>query len=552
MKIEYENISVKLSIPAREEFVTEKEVLDRIIPTYRPYFKVNLEEDESFSGSQDSADRFGPGKKYTRRTNLSSYSHFKNITYSECIKELTKSPNQGIFVVRPSPQGESYLNLTIKYYQNQFVHINIEEIKDEDSKSQYKLGTQIFDSLEEIEFRYVKEFNKKVNEATTNRKFVQVNTFTELEEYVKNLKSRDKEKFQYNFSLIETYPQHLVLVFCPSTENTNAKREFIKIKQNGYFFHNKLHKRLEDLIFYFKTHFTTKQYRKEMLAFRNYSPRSKIKTGIELDEPEGPSAANEWQDENIADETPFPEKTAYIPANNTGGESGWGGDSSSYQNNVAQFSTFEKNDEWGESMPRNRGSFAKPEDRNDDWNASNNNSYSQNSNSSNSYNRRGRGGFRGRGRGRGGDRGGGDRACFKCGETGHFARECPSNDDSGGGYNNNRGGYNRRGRGGGRFNDDGGFRSKRRDFSDEDTGGGNGWGRRDDDRNSNKNDSEWGGGDQDNDNKGGESGWGAGESNRGGNSQHAFGRDDGNGSSWGGDGRNEPKEESVGGDDAGW
>ena len=83
LKIEYENISVKLSIPARDEYITEKEVLDRILPTYRAHFNVNLEEDSSFSGSQDSIDRFGPGNKYTRRTNLSSYSHFKNITYGE-------------------------------------------------------------------------------------------------------------------------------------------------------------------------------------------------------------------------------------------------------------------------------------------------------------------------------------------------------------------------------------------------------------------------------------------------------------------------------------
>ena len=348
-----------------------------------------------------------------------------------------------------------------------------------------------------------------------------------------------------------------MLCFCPSTENTNSKREFIKIKHNGFHFHNKLHRTFDILITYFKSNFSTKQYRKEMHVFRNYSPRSKIKTGVELEEQQSvPNAAEEWQDDRIPDETPFPEKTMYIAASN-GEESGWGGNSTyNNNNNVAQFSTFDKNDEWGDS--NNDRSFTKTEDRNDEWNASN--SYSQNSNyggfrgcGRGGFN--GRGGFRGRGRGRSDRQGGGDRACFKCGETGHFARECPNEDnDNGGGFS--RGNYNRRARGRGRFGDDRGFRGRRREFDNREDDGNDQWGRRDDDMDetsSNKQGSKWG--NDDADNNGNESGWAGNNASSHRDDRrksHAFGaKDEGNGSNWGNEADDGPKDDNVG-DESGW
>lgn len=51
IKIEYENLSVRLS--ATSESITEKEALDRIYPSYRPHFKIDIEKDVSLKMLND-------------------------------------------------------------------------------------------------------------------------------------------------------------------------------------------------------------------------------------------------------------------------------------------------------------------------------------------------------------------------------------------------------------------------------------------------------------------------------------------------------------------
>lgn len=81
IKIEYDHLSVKLA--ASPDLVSEKEALDRIYPTYRPHFRVDLKADLSTKNLSDSKDRFGPGNRYKARKNLSSYPKFMNITVGQ-------------------------------------------------------------------------------------------------------------------------------------------------------------------------------------------------------------------------------------------------------------------------------------------------------------------------------------------------------------------------------------------------------------------------------------------------------------------------------------
>lgn len=101
--------------------------------------------------------------KYKKRKEFSSVAHFKNVTCNEASKELLKLQSRGSYIIRPSPKGERFITLTLNYYKNHLVNIEIEEIKSEFT-AKYKIKDQEFDSLQEIEIRYVKEFNKRVKE----------------------------------------------------------------------------------------------------------------------------------------------------------------------------------------------------------------------------------------------------------------------------------------------------------------------------------------------------------------------------------------------------
>lgn len=72
----------------------------------------------------------------------------------------------------------------------------------------------------------------------------------------------------YKFAILENYPGHIVLCYIP---RTSLVREFIKVKANGYWFHQKFQTSVQALISYFKANFKDSEYRKYVK--RAKSPR---------------------------------------------------------------------------------------------------------------------------------------------------------------------------------------------------------------------------------------------------------------------------------------
>jgi hypothetical protein len=548
IKIEYENLSVKLS--ATGDPIVEKEALDRIQSAYKPHFRVDLDKDISMKVLNDSKDRFGPGGKYKARS-FGQYQKYKNITCGQSVAYLQDKP-KGEFLFRPSPRGDRFMNLSLKFYDNQIINIEVEEIKNADS-TEYSISDMKFTSLQELEVRYIRELNKRVHELIKSPKFVKCPTITDFEGMLISEKKSKPETIPYKFTILADYPQHAVIGYIPGNDANKVKCEFIKIKHKGFFFHDKVHTNLTHLVIFFKKNYQSKSYRRYVESKKRKTPTHRIVQNIEQ-EPNDPNdnvpnAVSDWTGDAGVGQTPFPAKTNYVGdmgqsdwnmsshgganfSSHDAGESGWGGKTETKHERVKNESG------WGGDEPKSAG-----------WGANNNNDDDRNNSfSQNSDGGRGRGGYRGRGRGdfrgdfrgrgrgdfrgdrRGGGGGGGDRACFKCNETGHFARECPNGDGGFGGgrrnddRNNDRRGYDR----GDDRRDD--RRDNRRDDRRDDRGGdrrddrggdngGSSWG-------ATKQESEWG-----NDKKG--SSWGASNDNKG--------------SSWGND--NEKKNE---GGNSGW
>ena len=99
---------------------------------------------------------------------------------------------------------------------------------------------------------------------------MQCSTVDELEEALKKEKSEDPNKIPYRFTILEMYPQNIILGYIPKEK---LIKEYIKVKPKGFYFHQIYHNPFSYLINWFKEHFKEKDYQKEMKKVR--SPRVK-------------------------------------------------------------------------------------------------------------------------------------------------------------------------------------------------------------------------------------------------------------------------------------
>jgi transcription elongation factor SPT6 len=73
----------------------------------------------------------------------------------------------GDYLIRPSSAGEDWLTLSWKFFDNIVVHQNIQEadkLPGTNIGSKFIIGSESYESLQEINDRYMRECTKKVLE----------------------------------------------------------------------------------------------------------------------------------------------------------------------------------------------------------------------------------------------------------------------------------------------------------------------------------------------------------------------------------------------------
>lgn len=198
------------------------------------------------------------------------HGRFANITCEKAVENLKREDN-GEFYFRPSSRGSNNLTLTWKFFETNIVHIDIQEFDKAvgaNIGSRLKISNEYYETLQEIVERYITPCNRSLREVTLHAKFLRCKSMDEMKTHLENEKKQDAAKIPYRVTILDEYPQHLILAYIPKTD---VVREFIKVKPRGYFFHQRYLCPFQMLINWFKKNFKNRDY--QTLLRRATSPQ---------------------------------------------------------------------------------------------------------------------------------------------------------------------------------------------------------------------------------------------------------------------------------------
>jgi len=173
---------------------------------------------------------------------------------------MLKKEDNGEFYFRPSSRGQDHLTLTWKFFENNIVHIDIAESDKAigaNIGSKLRISDEVYENLQEIVERYITPCNRSLREVIQHPKFLRCQNVEELKKSIEKEKEEENSKIPYRFTILDKYPQYVVLAYIPKKE---VVREFIKIKPRGYFFHHQYHYPFQNMINWFKQEFRSKDY----------------------------------------------------------------------------------------------------------------------------------------------------------------------------------------------------------------------------------------------------------------------------------------------------
>lgn len=263
-KIDY--IRLRLTVSVRDQDLSAHKDFLRNSKTLEKWglsddsFKVYKDEDYPLLSGSD-RHKFRLTQRFVPRK--IRHPHFKNMPLANA-QEYLKDRPQGEFVIRPSSQGNSCLNVTWKIFPKVFCHLLI---KEGHKSEQEVISQQLFLAREKEPFRslddiiesYLKPVNLLIRSVMTNAKFL-FEPIDKVKDKVKQVKKKNPNKIPYFFSANQQYPEYLVLTYI--LHKLKIVHELIKLKPDGFIFHDQKFFSIEDLISFFKKNLKTADYSK--------------------------------------------------------------------------------------------------------------------------------------------------------------------------------------------------------------------------------------------------------------------------------------------------
>eukprot|EP00743_Colponemidia_sp_Colp-15_P007289 GILK01007872.1.p1 GENE.GILK01007872.1~~GILK01007872.1.p1 ORF type:complete len:1816 (-),score=424.36 GILK01007872.1:186-5633(-) len=225
--------------------------------SFGEYFLHSKEDMEEAEPKEDKTAKSKKTKAFVPR----SINHplFHNWSMRKTLQHLADK-DQGEAVVRPSSKGTSNLTLTWKFYDDSYVHVDIEE-KSRD-KNTTTIGKKLvingreYADLDELSARYVERCATYARDMMEHEKFTDVGV-TELEAKAKADKAAAPKRIWYQVTIDPRYPGYFLLCVMP---HDTFRIEYIKVVPEGYRFRTITHRSPLELFNWWKKNFANPQY----------------------------------------------------------------------------------------------------------------------------------------------------------------------------------------------------------------------------------------------------------------------------------------------------
>ncbi|KAJ3397930.1 Transcription elongation factor spt6 [Lobulomyces angularis] len=216
-------------------------------------FESSIRKDEYFSEEaekNDIKDREALTRKVqAKKIRKVNHPDFYNIDYRKA-EEMMKDKPVGFYILRPSTKGINHLSVTWKVLDGICQHVDIVDFEENGVKG-FMVNDQKFSELDELLIHYIEPMSRNVREITENIKFQKNKNLEETKAYIRE-QTKLIKRTVYGLIPVENRPGKFYFVYQHYGGNPIPKYEPISVRSEGFFFREKLFKRLEDLIVGFK------------------------------------------------------------------------------------------------------------------------------------------------------------------------------------------------------------------------------------------------------------------------------------------------------------